>query len=159
MCDYSLYAIPNRLAEEGERVVLHKFDTGTIGFASVLDTPQKQIRMESRWETFCSGMKAFFMLRSCPGVPAVCMPPGTRLMLCDAPFHLQRQHGLRCGDTVTVTEISTQSYAYRDALILPNGKCVLLQELPEGIEAVVLETAPEVSENLQAAETLVYSWR
>ncbi len=35
MCDYSLYTIQNRLAEQGEELVLHKFQTGTLGFASV----------------------------------------------------------------------------------------------------------------------------
>lgn len=37
MCDYSLYAIQNRLAEEGEELVLHRFETGTIGFTSAWD--------------------------------------------------------------------------------------------------------------------------
>ena len=37
MCDYSLMAIPNRLAEEGESLVAHRFPTGSVGFASPED--------------------------------------------------------------------------------------------------------------------------
>jgi hypothetical protein len=143
MCDYSLYAIPNRLAEDGERVVLHRFGTGTIGFASVLDVPPKLIESGTRWQSLCAGVKAMLLPRNCPGVPAVCMPPGTRLLMNNVPTEVQRLHRMQSGDTAMVTEITSQSYSHRDALVLPNGKCVLLQELPEGIEAVVLSTALE----------------
>ena len=34
MCDYSLMAVPNRLAKEGEELVSHRFPTGSVGFAS-----------------------------------------------------------------------------------------------------------------------------
>jgi hypothetical protein len=37
MCDYSLYTFQNRLPEEGEELILHRFTTGTLGFASVFD--------------------------------------------------------------------------------------------------------------------------
>ena len=37
MCDYSLMGIPNRLAEEGEVLVTHRFSTGSLGFASPSD--------------------------------------------------------------------------------------------------------------------------
>ena len=37
MCDYSLMGIPNRLAEEGEELVSHRFPTGSVGFASPRD--------------------------------------------------------------------------------------------------------------------------
>ena len=34
MCDYSLMAVPNRLAQEGEELVTHRFPTGSLGLAS-----------------------------------------------------------------------------------------------------------------------------
>ena len=34
MCDYSLTGIPNRLAVEGEELVVHRFRTGSLGLAS-----------------------------------------------------------------------------------------------------------------------------
>jgi hypothetical protein len=146
MCDYSLYAIPNRLAEDGECVVLHRFGTGTIGFASVLDIPPTKIEALSGWAAFRAAMKTLLSPRSCPCVTAVCMPPGTRLMITDMPVAAKRVGRVRLGDTVTVTEITSESYSYRDALILSNGKCVLLQDLPEGLQAVVLSTASELAD-------------
>ncbi len=146
MCDYSLYAVPNRLAEDGETVVLHKFGTGTIGFASVMDVPPKQIAKATGWKGFCVGFKSLFTPRSCPVVPAVCMPPGTRLMITEMPSESSRRLWLRPGDSAIVTEITSQSYSYRDALILPNGRCVLLQELPEGMKAMVVSTGVETPE-------------
>jgi hypothetical protein len=143
MCDYSLYALPNRLAEDGEQVVLYKFGTGSIGFASTLDVASQKTVTCTRWEAFCADLKGFLLPRTTSGVPAICMPPGTRLALCEVPARIQAEHSLHSGDTVTVTEITTQSYAYRDALFLSNGKCVLLQELPVGLEATVLSTALE----------------
>ncbi|HZS56547.1 MAG TPA: hypothetical protein VFA65_19225 [Bryobacteraceae bacterium] len=154
MCDYSLYAIPNRLAEDGERVALYRFGTGTIGFASCGDVQSNQTRQRG-WKKFCSEMKALLLPRRCPGVPAVCMPPGTRLLMSNIPVEIQRVHGMHSGDAVVATEISSRSYSYRDALILPNGKCVLLQELPEGLEALVLSTALEVVENAEPVEVFV----
>jgi len=155
MCDYSLYAIPNRLAEDGEQVVLHRFGSGTIGFASVNDVPPKEAECLTGWQSVCAGAKAFLLPRSCPTVPAVCMPPGTRLLMTDIPPDVQRVHRIHSGDTVVTTEITSQSYSYRDAFLLPNGKCVLLQELPEGMEALVLSTALETHETLAPAEFAV----
>jgi len=37
MCDYSLMAVPNRLAREGEELVAHRFPTGSLGLASPAD--------------------------------------------------------------------------------------------------------------------------
>ena len=37
MCDYSLHALPNRLAVEGEPLLLHRFPTGALGLASPSD--------------------------------------------------------------------------------------------------------------------------
>lgn len=146
MCDYSLYAIPNRLAEDGEQVVLHRFGSGTIGFASVNDVPPKVAECLTRWQSLCAGVKALLLPRSCPTVPAVCMPPASRLMVTNVPADVQRFHRIHSGDAVVTTEITSQSYSYRDALLLHNGRCVLLQDLPEGIEAVVLSTALETAE-------------
>src|SRR5262245_48338732 len=37
MCDYSLASIHNRLATEGEELVVHRFCSGTLGLASPAD--------------------------------------------------------------------------------------------------------------------------
>ena len=50
MCDYSLMAIPNRLAEEGEDLVAHRFPTGSVGLASPRD-----LHMPDSLRTRCEG--------------------------------------------------------------------------------------------------------
>ena len=37
MCDYSLMAIPNRLAVSGEELIVHRFEAGSVGLASAFD--------------------------------------------------------------------------------------------------------------------------
>lgn len=143
MCDYSLYATPNRLAEEGEELVLYRFGTGTIGFASALDLKMQEIQSER--QGFWSGVKALLSPRQCPGLPAICIPPGTRLRLTDVPSDMQSELRIGATETVASTEISSRSYSFRDALVLPNGTCVLLQDLPEGLHATVLSLSPETA--------------
>src|SRR5689334_4379775 len=47
MCDYSLFAIPNRLAKEQENLVAHRFPTGSMGLASPMDLRRNaQLRQE-----------------------------------------------------------------------------------------------------------------
>src|SRR5207249_11365588 len=86
MCDYSLMAIPNRLAEEGEDLVTHRFSTGSLGLASPLDLPRvtNPVRAQTRRE-FRSSLKDFMNPRELKPVPAVCVPPGARLILQDIP--------------------------------------------------------------------------
>lgn len=56
MCDYSLAHIPNRLAVEGEQLVVHRFETHTLGL-----TPAHR----RLWDILLH-----------PNPPAVCVPPG-----------------------------------------------------------------------------------
>jgi len=125
MCDYSLTGITNRLAVEGEDLVVHRFPTRSIGLAS----PHSPV---SRW---WSGKET----------PAVCVPPGARLALLDIPERLQ--HALAVGPTeeVTFVQLSAKAYEYRDAVRFSNCRQIRLQELPEGLRVRVL--------SLSASET------
>ena len=116
MCDYSLTGIPNRLAVEGEELVVHRFRTGSLGLAS----PCPSV---SRWWS---------------GTPAVCVPPGARLMLLDVPRRLR--HDLAVGpiEEVTFVQLSATPYQFRDAFRFQNGRAVRLQELSEGMPVRVL---------------------
>src|SRR6266540_4155049 len=68
MCDYSLAGIPNRLAVEGEQLVIHRFPA-SLGLASLCPP------LAESWSE---------------KVPvAVCIPPGARLFLRDIPEDLQ----------------------------------------------------------------------
>jgi len=37
MCDYSLMALPNRLAVCGDELVVHRFELGSLGLASAVE--------------------------------------------------------------------------------------------------------------------------
>jgi hypothetical protein len=119
MCDYSLAGIPNRLAVEGEELVVHRFSTGSMGLASPCAPP-------TRW---WSGKQT----------PAVCVPPGARLILHDIPERLQ--HDLAVGpiEEVTFVQLSATPYQYRDAVGFQNGRAIRLQELSEGMPVRVLK--------------------
>src|SRR5713101_5884563 len=100
MCEYSLAGVPNRLAVEGEELV-HRFPTGALGLTS-LHTSLARGWFSKLWSTRVT--------------PAVCVPPGTRLLLRDIPSDLQ--HALRVGaaEEVTFVQQSAEAYQYRDAV-------------------------------------------
>ena len=125
MCDYSLMAIHNRLAVEGDELVAHRFRSGSIGLVSWLDFTNWRIQRPVRmWHRF----RDYFSSQTEPA-PVVCVPPGARLRL----------HGLPACETATFTQISPESDRHRDALQLDNGDTLLLQLLPEGQRVTVLQ--------------------
>jgi hypothetical protein len=68
-------------------------------------------------------------------IPAVCVPPGARLVVRDIPKNLQRELG------VSETEVN----AYRDAVRFHNCRRILLQDWREGQRVRVRSTgAPEL---------------
>lgn len=144
MCDYSLHAIRNRLAEEGEELELHRFPTGTLGFASVHDLEQIQ-EAEDGPRGFWNTLSTWFAPRPCTA-PAVCIPPGAKLMLTEVPASHPRIPLLRPPELVTFTELSNRANTYRDAIVRSDGQSILLQRLPEGVRALVLTLAADVAE-------------
>ncbi len=117
MCDYSLAGISNRLAVESEELVIHRFHTGSIGLAPPCTSA-------SRWW-------------SARQTPAICVPPGARLILVDVPERLQ--HDLKVGpiEEVTFVQLSDR---------FTNGREIRLQELSEGMRVRVLKMSlPEAS--------------
>lgn len=139
MCDYSLMAVPNRLANESEDLVVHRFPTGSLGMASpcdlkrVADTPIPERR------SFWSGVKEFFNPPKSEPVAAVCIPPGARLQLQDIPTRLQHELGVGAVEDVTFTQITAAVNSYRDAVRFANGREIRLQELREGQRVKVLD--------------------
>jgi len=118
MCDYSLAGIPSRLAVEGEQLVVHRFSTGSLGLAS----PCPSL---SRW-------------RAAKQTPAVCIPPGARLLLRDIPKGLQQQLSVRGAEEVAFVQRSATPYQFRDAVRFNNGREILLQDLQCGQQVEVL---------------------
>ena len=152
MCDYSPYTTQTRLPEDGEELVLHTFETGTLGFAPASDLLNLQSGMRSQPDGFWASIKQFLWARRSTRLPAVCIPPGTRLLLGDLPRTVQASLCIAPSEVVVFTELSNRSYSYRDALLLPNGTRVLLQDLPEGLHAIVLSTSSQPSAKPEHAE-------
>jgi hypothetical protein len=118
MCDYSLAHFPNRLAVIGEELAIHQFATQTLGLAPVRRTLKE------------------FLLPST--VPAVCVPPGAKLLLRDIPEQLQRLLNLNAVEEVTFVQKSAESFIYRDGVRFANGQELLLQRLRCGQRVAVL---------------------
>jgi hypothetical protein len=85
-----------------------------------------------------STIKDWFKIESGPPAPAICVPPGARLMLNEIPKKLQGEFGVGPNEEVTFTQLTAQPYAYRDAVRFSNGREVLLQKLEPGQRAIVL---------------------
>lgn len=143
MCDYSLHAIPNRLAVEGEQLVTHRFPTFSIGLASPPDL-EKAIRaqqetpdMQASW---WSRLKSWFSQPPfrAEEVPAVCIPPGARLNLREIPEDIQQEFSVGPAEEVVFTELTPNAYRYRDGVRFNNGREVLLQHLREGLKIDVV---------------------
>jgi hypothetical protein len=136
MCDYSLHGIKNRLAKEGETLIVHGFHTGSKGLTS---PEYLELSPSPR------GMLAFLktMFAPVPRECAVCIPDGARLKLDGIPQTLQRVHRLSDTETVTFRQLSANSATYRDAVEFKNGVKVRLQELETGQRVEVLSLSSE----------------
>ena len=156
MCDYSLCGIPNRLAAEGEELVVHKFSTGSMGLASPADLPVPQaLREPVAKKTFWQSLKSFFEPSHRPAVaPAVCIPPGAHLILKDIPADLQKQCRVSDEEGVLFTQISADVNSYRDAVKFSNGYQIRLQDLREGMRVEVLSLAGVTEYTPAMAEAL-----
>ena len=146
MCDYSLMALSNRLAQEGEELVVHRFCTGSRGLASPADLNRVASR---KIATLWALMKEFLGPPLAETVCAVCVPPGARLELRGISERLQRDLGVSPVERVTFTQISANPNSYRDAVRFANGREVRLQEIPEGVRVKVLNLSMAEELNLE----------
>lgn len=139
MCDYSLMAVPNRLAREGEDLVAHRFPTGSLGLASPADLKRAADPPLPARKSVWRRIAEFFDPPRTEPVPAVCIPPGARLQLQDVSARMQQDLGVSAVEEVTFTQISASVNSYRDAVRFRNGREVRLQELREGQRVKVLD--------------------
>ena len=146
MCDYSLMAVPNRLAREGEELTVHRFYTGSIGLASSEDIKRVAIAKAAP-RSFWTHVKDFFCLPVPEPVCAVCIPPGARLEL--------ERHGRT--EQVTFTQTSASVNSYRDAVRFADGRVLHLQGLDEGlrVKVVNLPGAGDLETARQDAELIL----
>jgi hypothetical protein len=151
MCDYSLHAVPNRLAVEGEALITHRFQTYTIGLASAAEIKSlSRVNLEpeisrSWWVSLKNWLNPPPPDRA---VIAVCIPPGARLLIYQVPRHLRAELDIGSEEEVTFDELSANAYEYRDILRFRNGRSVLLQDLPERVRFEVLSLASTQDEVL-----------
>jgi hypothetical protein len=131
-------SVPNRLATEGDELVVHRFSTGTIGLTSRSDRqPPADARPLPR-RTVWSVLKEIISPPATRAVPAVCIAPGARLLLQDIPEHLQRELAVDPAEEVTFTQLTAAEYSHRDAVRFQNGHEILLQRLSDGQRVRVL---------------------
>lgn len=112
MCDYSLYSLRNRLATEREELVVHRFETCSVGLASPSDL-----------------------------TTAVCIPPGAHLILRDIPERLKTDFELRSEEEVVFEQRSLDAHVHRDVVRFGNGRQLTLQRLQEGQRVAVTSLA------------------
>ena len=159
MCDYSLHTFPNRLAAEGEDLVVHRFGAGSLGLASPADLAPVISATKAAKDSAWSRAKTWFLGRSSiweaeKRVPAVCVPPGSRMVLSDIPKSLQREFGVGEVEEVQFVEVTAEVNTYRDAVRFHNGRQALLQQLREGQRVQVLSIGIE---ELEPAETVLWT--
>src|SRR6202790_2118627 len=102
MCDYSLGGLPNRLAVDGEELIVHRFSTHSIGLASSADLQIMKIReSRQRDQSLWQRIKNLFAPASdCRSVLAICVPPGARLVLKSIPMDLRCKWSVGADESV-----------------------------------------------------------
>ena len=157
MCDYSLHIFPNRLAVDGEDLVVHRFGAGSLGLASPADLGPVISASNTKFWSW-SNFKEWFQGQSLRWeaqnrMPAVSVPPGARLLVRDIPKSLQRELGVSETEEVEFLQTTADVNAYRDAVRFHNCRQILLQELREGQRVHVISTS-----SIAEAEPLEISW-
>ncbi len=137
MCDYSLMQFPNRLAVSGEELVVHRFSTNSMGLVSASKEATSLKSTEFSAPSFWTIVKDLLIDRPTNHI-AVCIPPGTQLLLRDIPAHLRDHLRVSSIEEVVFTQVTEKSHTYRDAVRFRNGRELSLQCLVVGQSVRVL---------------------
>jgi hypothetical protein len=153
MCDYSLRMVRSRLAVEGEELVAHKFQSGSVGLVSCSDF---HTWLDQRPKGFWQRLKSWFSMNE-ELARVVCIPPGAQLLAFGIPQSLRKQFSLSECEQVTFTEISPVEREHRDALCFTNGAILLLRLLPEGqrLRVLRLSSREDVEPPLRGARWVI----
>jgi len=147
MCDYSLHAHSTRLAQQGEKLVVHAFPGGSLGLAARSDLLSSICQASGNaFQKVWNGLVNWFIAPAHSDVPAVCIPPGAQLKVTGISRRLQKDLGVGPDEEVTFDQISAEAYMHRDCIRFPNGRTILLQRLQPGQEVEVLNLRPERAE-------------
>jgi hypothetical protein len=148
MCDYSLHQNRTRLAEDGEELVVHRFSGGSLGLASPKELNAKTAYCSQYSGAPCawSWSRVTSLFRWANGeasrVTAVCIPPGSRLVLRDIGANIQKQMGVEAEEYVVFDQLSADASTYRDCVTFRNGQKLSLQRLRPGQRVDVLTLTP-----------------
>jgi hypothetical protein len=138
MCDYSLHGIENRLAVEGEVLVVHRFQTGSKGLTS-----PSYLQNDTKPRNFLSLLASSF---SSPAAEcAVCIPDGAELIMTGISPAFQFSKGISGTEVVIFRQLSEQDSIHRDAVEFGNGGIVPLQELEVGQRVGVVALSADAS--------------
>jgi hypothetical protein len=143
MCDYSLMTLSNRLAVCGDELVVHKFETGAIGLAAYSDVCREREQYSGNTRGVLGKLLAFLRYPYPQSCPAVCVPPGARLLVRNIPATLQREIGLQSTVEEVVFTQTDLEFTYRDAIRFSNGKLLSLQKLNVGQRISVLSVGSQ----------------
>lgn len=153
MCDYSLAGVPNRLAAEGEELIVHRFSTGSVGLTPPQDLIPAATAAHEGHRNFFQRMNSFFKNFTCtPKATAVCVAPGAHLLLQKIPDDLQRRWAVNSEEDAVFVQIGALENSFRDAVRFFHGRQVLLQELPTGMRVKVLSLGD--AESVEGADQL-----
>ncbi len=157
MCDYSLMGIRNRLAVEGEELVTFRFSTGAVGLAP-WNKGIERIHANVRAQTsFWAGLWKLLWGPVGDSVPAVCVPPGARLLLIGVQRSLQHKAAVGTVEEVMFTQLTAEENQYRDAVRFCNGAEILLQEFAEGQRVRVVDLSFAEPRQPEAAESNTFT--
>lgn len=137
MCDYSLMGVPNRLAREGEDLVVHTFPTGSQGLTP--DTSGASNTAEGRLKGLQFILEKLFGKLEEEEKVAVCIPPGARLLLRDIPEEVRNSLHVGAAEEVVFTQLTATPNEYRDAVRFTDGRELLVQRLHIGQRVRVLQ--------------------
>jgi hypothetical protein len=161
MCDYSLHAVNNRLAREGESLFVHRFPGGSKGLASMADLRGLEPALHAgaglwaRLKYWAGSLRRPGSEELMRQLPAVCVPPGARLYVEGVPEAVQVKYALAEAEEATFTQLGSEPFRYRDAIRFANGEEVLIQKFDEQtrVEILSLALAEDPEEEPEQEET------
>lgn len=141
MGESSLFAIPGRLAAEGEQLVVHRFADGSLGLACLEDVRRHahEVPKEGFWQRITCRFQD--VPSGSHPVPPVCVPSGAHLIRKGIPGSMQQKCGLESEEGAVLVHTSTAVSGYRDELRFNNGVQIRLEALRTGQLVEVLSLA------------------
>ncbi len=143
MCDYSLMTLSHRLAACGDELVVHRFETGAVGLAAHSDVCREREQCTGNRTGLLGKLLCFLRSPRPQSFPAVCVPPGARLLVRELSERLQQEVGLQSSVQEVVFTQTDLDFTFRDAIQFPNGKLLSLQKLKVGQRVSVLSVGSE----------------